>query len=166
MSEKRVLKKYPNRRLYDTVESKYITLRDVRRLVLKEIDFCVTDKKTGEDITRNVLLQIILEQEEDGEPIFTTDILTQIIRFYGDAVQGLASQFLKRSLSMFCDQQELFHSQVNNAMNANPLAAISELTQKNLELWRRMQNDFFNAAGMRRPARDNDTAKDSGADDP
>ena len=76
--EKRVIKKYPNRRLYDTTESKYITLDDVKKLVLEGVPFLVTDKQTGEDITRNILLQIIIEQEEAGAPVFSTDMLQQL----------------------------------------------------------------------------------------
>ncbi|MGB1881395.1 MAG: polyhydroxyalkanoate synthesis repressor PhaR, partial [Gammaproteobacteria bacterium] len=87
---KRVIKKYPNRRLYDTDQSKYVTLSDVRKLVLEGIPFTVVDKKSGEDITRNILLQIIIEQEEEGEPMFSTEVLEKIIGFYGSSVQGVA----------------------------------------------------------------------------
>lgn len=147
MSEQRIIKKYPNRRLYDTTESKYITLSDIRHLVFNNIDFCVVDKKTGENITRSTLLQIIIEQEEESEPIFTTDVLSQIIRFYGDAVQGLAGNYLEKSLNMFTEQQRLFREQIADTMKANPLTAMSELTQRNLELWHKMQEQFFHAAG-------------------
>ena len=147
MAEKRVIKKYPNRRLYDTAVSKYITLDDVRRLVLEGGEFAVTDAKTGEDITRGILLQIIIEQEVDGEPVFTIDALTQIIRFYGDAVQGLAANFLERSLSMFTEQQKRYQEQINDAVVANPITAITEMTQRNLKLWQGMQEEFFKAAG-------------------
>ncbi|MFB3082199.1 MAG: polyhydroxyalkanoate synthesis repressor PhaR, partial [Gammaproteobacteria bacterium] len=116
MSDKRVIKKYPNRRLYDTEISKYITLADIRLLVLDQVDVTVRDAKTDEDITRNTLLQVIMEEEEDGEPIFTTDILTKIIRFYGDAVQGLATDFLQRSLTMFVEQQQRYQEQLRDAV--------------------------------------------------
>ena len=99
--EKRVIKKYPNRRLYDTSESKYVTLNDVRKLVLDGVSFCVIDKKSGDDITRNILLQIIIEQEDEGEPLFTTDVLEQLIGFYGNSVQGVAGDFIGQSLNMF-----------------------------------------------------------------
>lgn len=145
---KRIIKKYPNRRLYDTAESKYITLEDVRQLVLKGVDFCVVDKKSGDDITHSILLQIIVEQEEDGEPMFSSDALTRIIRFYGDAAQGLASSFLDRSVNMFAEQQEQFRSQLHDAMRKHPLTALTELTQQNLQLWRKLQDDFFKAARM------------------
>jgi polyhydroxyalkanoate synthesis repressor PhaR len=157
MGDKRLIKKYPNRRLYDTTESHYITLEDVRRLVVQGIEFCVTDQKTGEDITRSILLQIILEQEDDGEPIFTTNVLLRIIRCYGDAVQGLAGEFLERSLSLFTEQQKLFQARLEEAIKNNPFIAITDLTQRNLALWKAMQNSFFKAAGITGMAKD-DTA--------
>jgi polyhydroxyalkanoate synthesis repressor PhaR len=145
---KRVIKKYPNRRLYDTVESRYITLEDVRKLVLDGVSFTVTDKKSEEDITRNILLQIIIEQEEAGEPIFSTDSLTQLISYYGDSVQGLAGDFLERSLGLFAEQQRAFRDGLNEAVKNHPLNTLSELTQQNLALWQRLQQDFLKAAGV------------------
>ena len=142
--DKRVIKKYPNRRLYDTAESKYVTLNDVRKLVLESVSFCVIDKKSGEDITRNILLQIIIEQEDEGEPLFTTEVLEQIIGFYGNSVQGVAGDFLSQSLKLFRDQQERFQTQVQDAMQTNPLSsALNELTRQNLERWQQMQDSFF-----------------------
>ena len=92
MSDIRTIKKYPNRRLYDTAISSYITLADVKQLVMDNIEFQVVDAKTGEPITRNILLQIIAEQEDEGAPIFSTDMLTKIIRFYGDNLQNVMSR--------------------------------------------------------------------------
>lgn len=146
MADKRIIKKYPNRRLYDTAESKYITLEDVRNLVLKGIPFCVLDKKTDDDITRNILLQIIIEQEEEGEPIFTTDVLTRLIGFYGDSVQNMASGFLERSIGLFTEQQHAFQQQMEEAVKGTPLAAMTEVTQRNWNLWQKMQEDLFRAA--------------------
>ena len=139
----RIIKKYTNRRLYDTQESKYIALEDVRRLVLDNVDFCVIEKESGEEITRNILLQIILEQEEDGKPIFNANMLKNIIRFYGDTVQNLAADYIEQSLSLLSEQQKMFQSQVRETMTANPLLKITDLTQQNLKLWHKMQNDFF-----------------------
>jgi polyhydroxyalkanoate synthesis repressor PhaR len=147
-TEKRVIKKYPNRRLYDTVESKYITLEDVRKLVLGGVPFCVVDKKTDEDITRNILLQIIIEREEAGEPLFSTDSLTQLISYYGDSMQGFAGSFLDRSLALFAEQQKAFRESFNEAVKNHPLNTLSELTQQNFTLWQRMQEDFLKAAGV------------------
>ncbi len=88
MAQVRIIKKYPNRRLYDTEISSYITLEEVRQLVIDGEDFEVRDAKSGDDLTRSVLLQIISEHEETGQPMFTTQLLSQVIRFYGDSMQG------------------------------------------------------------------------------
>ena len=101
----RTLKKYPNRRLYDTQTSSYITLADVKRMVLANEDFEVRDAKTGEEITRSILLQIILEEESGGVPMFTTQTLAQIIRFYGHAMQGMMGVFMDTNLRAFVDLQ-------------------------------------------------------------
>jgi polyhydroxyalkanoate synthesis repressor PhaR len=101
----RILKKYPNRRLYDTHVSSYITLADVKGMVLEGLDFEVRDAKTGDDLTRSILLQIILEEETDGVPIFSTSMLSQIIRFYGHAMQGMMGSYLEKNLQTFTDIQ-------------------------------------------------------------
>ncbi len=162
--DKRVIKKYPNRRLYDTTESKYITLDDVKRLVLDSLPFVVTDKQTGEDITRNILLQIIIEQEEAGSPLFSTDVLEQLIGFYGKSVQGAASNFIKQSLTLFSEQQHVFQEQLARAVSGNPLAAMHELTERNLEMWRKMQQEFFKAAGMSQKAASGTNKEEAAAD--
>jgi polyhydroxyalkanoate synthesis repressor PhaR len=145
MSETRIIKKYPNRRLYDTEDSKYITLEDVKRLVLAGVDFCVKDVKTDEDLTRNILLQIISEQEHGGEPFFTTDLLTQIIRSYGDSLQTLAGSYLQKSMQLFVEQQKQFQE----AMSSNPITAMSHMAEQNMKLWEEMQESFFKAAGIK-----------------
>lgn len=147
MTEKRIIKKYPNRRLYDTVDSKYITLGNVKELVMNDVDFCVIDKKSDDDITRNILLQIIMEQEEDDEPIFSVEVLGKIIRLYGDGAQGLASNFLERSFLMFSEQQDQFNSRMKESLHQSPLATMTEVTQKNMQIWKKMQDDFFNISG-------------------
>ncbi len=147
MTEKRIIKKYPNRRLYDTVDSKYITLGNVKELVMNNIDFSVVDKKSGEDITRNILLQIIIEQEEDDEPIFTADVLAKIIRLYGEGVQDLASSFLEQSFFKFSEQQDMFNKRIKESMQQSPLETITEVTRKNMQIWKKMQDDFFNLSG-------------------
>ena len=101
----RVLKKYPNRRLYDTQISSYITLADVKSMVLSGVEFEVRDAKTGEDLTRSILLQIILEEETGGVPIFSASMLSQIIRFYGHAMQGMMGSYLEKNLQTFTDIQ-------------------------------------------------------------
>ena len=101
----RVLKKYPNRRLYDTSASSYITLADVKKMVLDRNDFVVRDAKTGEDLTRSILLQIILEEESGGVPMFSSPMLAQIIRFYGHAMQGLMGSYLEKNIQTFTELQ-------------------------------------------------------------
>ncbi len=107
----RILKKYPNRRLYDTQTSAYITLADVKRMVLEGVAFEVHDAKTQEDLTRAILLQIILEEETGGVPMFTTSSLSQIIRFYGHAMQGVMGGLLERQMQTFTDLQSRFAEQ-------------------------------------------------------
>ena len=101
----RILKKYPNRRLYDTRQSSYITLADVKTMVLDGETFEVRDAKSGEDLTRSILLQIILEEETGGVPIFSAPMLSQIIRFYGHAMQGMMGAYLEKNLQTFTDIQ-------------------------------------------------------------
>ncbi|MCU0813428.1 MAG: polyhydroxyalkanoate synthesis repressor PhaR [Burkholderiaceae bacterium] len=101
----RVLKKYPNRRLYDTRSSSYITLADVKKMVLAGEDFEVRDAKTGDDLTRSILLQIILEEESGGVPMFSAQVLAQIIRFYGHAMQGMMGAYLEKNLQTFVEIQ-------------------------------------------------------------
>ena len=105
MSEPRVIKKYPNRRLYDTVESRYITLADVRRLVVERIEFVVVDKKNNADITRSILLQVIAEQEHLAEPILSQEFMVNVIRAYGTSMQGVVSGNLEQTLKQIMSQQ-------------------------------------------------------------
>ena len=114
----RILKKYPNRRLYDTHSSGYITLADVKRMVLEGVDFEVRDAKTGEELTRSILLQIILEEETDGVPIFSTTMLAQIIRFYGNAMQGMMGAYLEKNLQTFIELQQRFAEQSKGLYDA------------------------------------------------
>lgn len=144
--EKRIIKKYPNRRLYDTEESKYITLEDIRKLVLSNKSFMVKDVKTEEDLTRTILLQIIIEQEDDGEPLFSTDALSHIIRFYGDSVQSVAGDYIQQSINLFVNQQKQIQDQLSSAVNTNPLTAMAEMTEKNMDMWKKMQENFFKSA--------------------
>ncbi len=107
----RLIKKYPNRRLYDTKTSAYITLGDVKDLVLKYESFKVIDAKTGEDLTRSILLQIILEEETGGVPLFSCDLLSGFIRFYGSATQGMLGKYLENNMKTFVDFQQKFQEQ-------------------------------------------------------
>lgn len=146
MSELRVIKKYPNRRLYDTTVSSYITLEDVRKLVLNGDEFQVIDARSKNDITRSILLQIIMEQEEDGEPIFSQEVLSQIIRFYGDALQGTLTHYLERSFNLFVEQQTALREQMQSMITADPLSLMRNMTEKNMAMWKDMQKSFFRSS--------------------
>lgn len=110
-STPRLIKKYPNRRLYDTQTSAYITLVDVKQLVLAGEDFTVVDAKSGEDLTRSILLQIILDEESGGMPMFSANSLSQIIRFYGNAMQGMMGSYLEKNIQAFMDIQNSLQEQ-------------------------------------------------------
>jgi polyhydroxyalkanoate synthesis repressor PhaR len=142
MSEPRIIKKYPNRRLYDTVESRYITLADVRRLVTEGITFVVIDKKTQEDITRSILLQVISEQEHAGEPLMSQDFLSQVIRSYGSAMQSFVGNYLEQSLRMF--QQQPREGTAGQS-TADPFTAMALMARQNYERWLAMQGEFLRA---------------------
>lgn len=128
----RLIKKYPNRRLYDTQTSSYITLADVKELVLEHGTFQVVDAKTGEDLTRNILLQIILEEEAGGAPMFTSDLLSQMIRFYGNAMQGMMGKYLENNIKAFTDMQAKLQEQVRSVYGEN--ATVSQ------DLWAQFLN--------------------------
>jgi polyhydroxyalkanoate synthesis repressor PhaR len=164
MSEPRVIKKYPNRRLYDTVESRYITLADIRRLVTEGIEFVVVDKKSQEDITRSILLQVIAEQEHAGEPLMSQDFLSQIIRSYGSAMQSFVGSYLEHSLKMLAGQQQQMREQMRGMVGADAYDNLATLTQKNIERWRAMQEDVLKAMSGSLAPRQNQAGTDSGGD--
>ena len=148
MSEPRIIKKYPNRRLYDTAVSSYITLEDVRKLVLDSEEFCVIDARSKGDITRSILLQIILEQEEDGNPIFSEQVLAQVIRFYGDALQGTLTNYLDRSFGLFVEQQTSMREQMQSMVTADPMSFMRDMAEKNMSMWKDMQDSFLSSTGV------------------
>jgi polyhydroxyalkanoate synthesis repressor PhaR len=139
MSQVRVIKKYPNRRLYDTEISSYVTLEDVRQLIIEGEGFEVRDAKTGKDLTRAVLLQILAEHEDIGQPIFSTQLLTTVIRFYGDSLQGIIGNYLERSIQMFSDQQQQLRGHLGNLVVQTPWALLNQLTERNMEIWKGVQ---------------------------
>ena len=117
----RIIKKYPNRRLYDTATSSYITLEDVKKLVLDNIVFRVEDAKTKDDLTRSILLQIILEEESrEGAPMFSCDMLTKIIRFYGNAMQGMMGNYLEKNIQTFIEIQKKLQEQSSAMYGGTP----------------------------------------------
>jgi len=143
MNNVRVIKKYPNRRLYDTDGSRYITLADVKDLVLAKIEFVVIDKKSGGDITRPILLQVISEQEQQGEAIMSRDFLSQVIRSYGKSVPGFLAKYLEQSMRLILTQQQNLRGQVKRAVGADPFAAVADAAQKNFNRWKTLQDEVF-----------------------
>jgi polyhydroxyalkanoate synthesis repressor PhaR len=128
----RLIKKYPNRRLYDTKTSSYITLADVKQMVLKQEEFQVVDAKSGDDLTRQILLQIILEEESAGAPMFSCDLLSQLIRSYGNAMQGMMGGYLERNIRAFQDIQKALQEQSQKMYGDN-----SRVSQ---DLWAQFMN--------------------------
>jgi polyhydroxyalkanoate synthesis repressor PhaR len=165
MPASRVIKKYPNRRLYDTEISSYITLEDVRQLIVDNEEFEVRDAKTGEDLTRTVLLQIISEHEERGQPMFSTQLLSQIIRFYGDSLQGFMGNYLERSMQMFLDQQGQFRTQLSSLLGQTPWAMLNQLTERNMDMWKQLQKGMV-AGAATKPTEPKETSSKPGPKGP
>ncbi len=158
----RIIKKYPNRRLYDTEISSYITVEEVRQLILDGEEFEVRDAKTGEDLTRQVLLQIIAEQEQGGEPVLSTQLLSQIIRFYGDSMQGFMGNYLERSMQLFLEQQNQFRQQLGGMLGQSPWNMMNQMAERNLEMWREFQHNLIGAMGRPTAAKPKDKAAAGG----
>ncbi len=144
----RVIRKYANRRLYDTSESRYVTLEDIKLLVINNEAFRVEDSKSGDDLTRNILLQIITEQENTSSggsnPMFSNQVLQQLIRFYGDSMQGTMSNYLEESINTFLEQQKALRDQMQTAMNSNPMTTnpielMRRAAEQNMKLWQTFQ---------------------------
>jgi polyhydroxyalkanoate synthesis repressor PhaR len=140
----RIIKKYPNRRLYDTELSHYVTLTDVRELVMQGAEFRVIDTANGEDITRSILLQIMLDEESSGDPLFSSKMLCQLIRFYGGTVQDVFARHLEESLDLFALQQQ----QVHEVIGENPFEAMTRMAEHNTQMWADMQRMLLNVAGF------------------
>ena len=147
MSDTRIIKKYPNRRLYDTVESRYITLDDIRKLVTDKVEFVVIDKKTEEDITRTILLQVISEQEHTGNPMMSQDFLSQVIRAYGGTMQTMAGDYLEQSLKLFTAQQTQIRDRMRSMVGLDPMSTMTNLAQENFRQWTQLQENFLNSMG-------------------
>src|SRR5882724_3184541 len=145
MTDARIIKKYPNRRLYDTEISRYITLEEVRQLVLQGVKFRVLDKRNKEDITRSILLQVIAEQEEGGNPIFRTELLTHIIRFYGNPMQSSMGRYLEASMQLFMEQQHRFTEQLKHFLGQaqQPIQVLREMADQQMPIWRLVRREFL-----------------------
>lgn len=146
-----IIKKYANRRLYDTQRSAYITLEDLGVMVREGREFRVVDAKSNDDITHNVLTQIIMEAETKGSTLLPVNFLRQLIGMYGDNMQAAVPQYLEASMAAFRKNQQQFRTAVEGALGANPLA---ELAKRNMEM-------FSQAAGALMPARPGDKARDA-----
>jgi polyhydroxyalkanoate synthesis repressor PhaR len=150
MSPERLIKKYANRRLYDASQSRHITLDDIRALIVKGEKIKVVEDKTGHDITRHILLQVIAEQEQFGRPILSTPVLESIIRFYGSSMQGFLASFLEKSIETFLRQQDTLQSQLSKMVANTPLATVADLTRQNLETLSKMQETVLGALAPKR----------------
>jgi polyhydroxyalkanoate synthesis repressor PhaR len=139
-SSDRIIKKYPNRRLYDTDTSSYITLTEIKQLVMDSEPFVVLDAKTGEDLTRSILLQIILEEESQGSPMFTAPVLANVIRFYGHTMQGFMGGYLEKNMQALMDMQS---PMVKGVMGANMFTQMQEQMAKQTE-------QFLGTLGIKR----------------
>ena len=160
-SDQRVIKKYPNRRLYDTATSTYITLSEVKQLVMERENIVVKDAKTGDDLTRSIFLQIILEEEAGGAPMFTEAMLANIIRFYGHAMQGYMGNYIEKNVQMFTDFQNKMAEQsgmggtdawTKMMQMPNPMmpAGYSEQMQKMQEQMQKQTEQMMAVFGLKR----------------
>lgn len=140
----RIIKKYANRRLYDTGESCYITLDDLKKLITSGVSVEVRDAKSGQDISREVLLQLVAEQESMGQPILNEAILTSLIRFYDHPMQKLVSTYLQTALSQLHNQRKQLGEQMK-ALMESPMGLAGDLTRQNLEWMQQLQQSFLSA---------------------
>jgi len=145
MNQERLIKKYANRRLYDASQSRHITLEDIRMLIVKGEKLKVVEDKTGRDITRHILLQVIAEQEQFGRPILSTKVLEAIIRFYGNAMQGFLAGFLEKSVETFLNQQEALQAQISKIVASTPISTVADITRQNLETLSKVQENMLGA---------------------
>ena len=144
MAEERLIRKYANRRLYDAEESRHVTLDDLRKLIASGQHIKVIDDKSGEDITRGVLLQIIASQEQFGTPVLSLQLLEAIIRFYGNPIQQMLTSYLEQSIGGLLRQQSLMQQEMAKALET-PMAPIAEMARQNMEMWAKMQASMLSA---------------------
>ncbi|QQO15264.1 polyhydroxyalkanoate synthesis repressor PhaR [Bradyrhizobium diazoefficiens] len=160
------IKKYANRRLYNTGTSTYVTLEDLATMVKEGEDFLVYDAKTGDDITRSVLAQIIFEQENKaGQNLLPTTFLRQLIRFYGDSMQMVVPKYLEQSIATLTQEQEKFRKQIANTLSGTPFAPLEEQVRRNMELFQQTFS-MFKPFAAPRPAASPEPEPDAGAEAP
>ncbi len=138
MPQERLIRKYSNRRLYDTTGSRHVTLDDLRQLIVAGEKIRVIDDKSNEDLTRSVLLQIISEQEQFGSPVLGAELLEMIIRFYGGPMQALLSRYLEQAFTTMLHQQDAMQTEMTKALQT-PFAPLTELARKNVQMWEQMR---------------------------
>ncbi len=146
MAEERLIRKYANRRLYDAHDSRHVTLDDLRKLIASGQRIRVIEDKSGEDLTRSILLQIIASQEQFGTPVLSTQLLEAIIRFYGNPIQQLLTQYLEQSIGSLLRQQKVMQAEMAKALET-PMAPIAEMARQNMEMWAKMQATMLSAFG-------------------
>jgi len=144
MAEERLIRKYANRRLYDAHDSRHVTLDDLRKLIAGGQRIKVVDDKSGEDITRSILLQIIASQEQFGTPVLSTQLLEAIIRFYGNPIQQMLTNYLEQSIGTLLRQQSVLQAEMAKALET-PMAPIAEMARQNMEMWAKMQASMLSA---------------------
>ena len=144
MSTTRVIKKYANRRLYDSTGSRHVTLEDIRKMIVSGEKVRIVDDKSGEVLTRAVLLQVIAEQEQFGTPVLSTDLLEAIIRFYGNPVQEMLTRYMEHSVGALLRQQQAMRAEMAKALEA-PMAPFTEFARQNMEQWTRLQSSMLSA---------------------
>jgi polyhydroxyalkanoate synthesis repressor PhaR len=153
MTNERVIKKYANRRLYDSTASKHVTFDDIRKLILAGEQVKVVDDKSGEDLTRATLLQIIAEQEQFGTPVLSTDLLGTIIRFYGNPVQELLTRYLEQSFGSVLRQQKAMQAEMTKAFES-PMGPFADLARQNMEMWSNMQASMLGVMGVKKGSKE------------
>ena len=144
MAEERLIRKYANRRLYDAQDSRHVTLEDLRKLIAAGQRIKVIDDKSGEDITRSILLQIIASQEQFGTPVLSLQLLEAIIRFYGNPIQQMLTSYLEQSIGGLLRQQSLLQAEMAKALET-PMAPVAEMARQNMEMWAKMQASMLAA---------------------
>lgn len=148
MKTTRIVTKYANRRLYDSEESRYVTLTDIRRLVRNKIDFIVWDRTSGTDITRAILLQVITELERTGDSIMSRKFLSQVIRSYDKVVPEFVAEYLEESMRFFMTQQKYLLKQITRVMDRDPFKAVADMAQNNFARWKVLQEEVLRRFGQ------------------
>ena len=150
MSNERVIKKYANRRLYDSTGSRHVTLDDIRKMIVSGDKVKIVDDKSGEDLTRAVLLQVISEQEQFGTPVLSLELLESIIRFYGNPVQEMLTRYMEQSVGTLVRQQQAMRAEMAKVLEG-PMAPMAEFARQNMEQWTKIQNSMMSAFAASKP---------------